>query len=355
VHPSRAEQRVRQFVKAGLHIAVVVPCYNVQEHIREVVHSLPDYVQHIILVNDASRDKTGEIIDQLADARVTAIHLPRNSGVGGAMLAGFAQASATGADIIVKMDGDGQMDPVYLAPLIEPLMLGKADYTKGNRFRSMASLAEMPMLRRIGNAALSFLAKLASGYWNIFDPTNGYLAARRETLELLPTHLIHRRYFFEHSMLIALGIIGAVVVDVPMFARYGTEKTNLRISRVLFEFPWHLVKGFLRRIWLRKVLYSLTMEAILGFFGVLFILVGGTFGLIELVHYAIKLRTPAPAGTVMTAALPIFLGFQMVINAILLDVQSVPAMPLCEKLSDQSLLEASNAVSHEVNLSGGCN
>ena len=331
LNPSRAEQQVRRMVESGLRVAVVVPCYNVQEHVVGVVQTMPDYVHDIILVNDASQDQTGTLIDQLSNERIHAIHLPHNRGVGGAVLAGFAKASELGADIIVKMDGDGQMDPNYLPLLIEPLMMGKADYTKGNRFRSVLSLAQMPMVRRLGNAGLSFLIRLASGYWNVFDPSNGYVAARREVLEMLPLEIIHRRYFFESSMLIALGILGAVVLDIPMHARYGIEKSNLRIGLVLFKFPLHLTIGFVRRILLRKILYSLTMEAILSIFGVILIMAGTVFGVVEFVNYAIIQRTPAPAGAVMTAALPVFLGFQMLMNAILLDIQSVPSVPLCDR------------------------
>jgi len=175
---SRAEQRVRQLVNSGLRIAVVAPCYNVQEHIVDVVTGIPDYVGYIILIDDCSTDRTGELADILANDRVIVLHLPRNGGVGAAMMAGFSKAAEMGADIVVKLDGDGQMDPHYLPTLVEPLLLGKADYTKGNRFRNALLLAEMPTVRRIGNAVLSFMNKSASGYWNVFDPTNGYIATR---------------------------------------------------------------------------------------------------------------------------------------------------------------------------------
>lgn len=350
---SRIEHQLRQMSKSGLRIAVVVPCYNVQEHLAGFVHTIPDYVHDLILVDDGSLDDTGKLIDQLSDERTIALHLPQNCGVGGAVLAGFAKASALGSDVIVKMDGDGQMDPSYLPLLIEPLLIGKADYAKGNRFRSALSLAEMPMARRIGNAVLSFLTKLASGYWNVFDPTNGYIAVRREIIDMLPAKMIHRRYFFESSMLITLGILGAVVVDVPMAARYGTEESDLRIGRAMIEFPARLTAGLIRRLWLRKILFSLTMEAVLGSFGSILILAGAIFGVAEFIRYAIVEHLPAPAGTVMTAALPLFLGFQMVMNAILLDIQSVPVMPLCERLRDQYSPDSTEVVEQKVSVSGG--
>lgn len=329
--PFRAEQRLRQVTNGRLRIAVVVPCYNVQEHIVELVETLPDYITNVILVDDGSQDRTPQLIDQLSGDRVIAIHLPRNRGVGGAMLAGFEVAAELGADVIVKMDGDGQMDPQYLPALIEPLILGNADYTKGNRFRNALLPSEMPLVRQIGNAVLSFLNKVASGYWNVFDPTNGYIATRRELIDMLPSGWIHRRYFFESSMLIALGVLGAVVVDVPIAARYRMEKSNLRISRTLVEFPIQLCRGIMRRIWYRKILYSLTMEALLGVFGTVLFSMGVIYGLYSFIKFTVNQHIPSPAGVVMTAALLILLGFQMILNAILLDIQSVPTTPLCER------------------------
>jgi dolichol-phosphate mannosyltransferase len=329
----RAEQRVRKSVNSGLSIAVVVPCYNVDQHIVDVVNGIPDYVRYIILVDDCSSDRTGELIDLLSSDRIQVMHLPQNGGVGAAVMAGFTKASERDADIIVKLDGDGQMDPLYLVPLIEPLLSGKADYTKGNRFRNALLLAEMPTVRRIGNAVLSFLNKSASGYWNVFDPTNGYIAIRREIVDMLPPRWIHRRFFFESSMLIALGILGAVVRDVPIPARYGQEKSNLRIGRILFEFPIQMSLGLLRRIWYRKILYSLTMEALLGIFGCLFFFVGLAYGIYGFAEYTLLRHIPSPTGVIMAAALLMLFGFQMILNAILLDIQSVPWSSLCDSLA----------------------
>ncbi len=331
----RAEQRVRQLANGGLSIAVVVPCYNVQDHIVEVVETIPDYVSNIVLINDGSSDRTGELIDRVACDRVTGIHLSQNRGVGEAMLTGFAKAAELGADVMVKMDGDDQMDPHYLPLLIEPLLFGKADYAKGNRFRNALLPSDIPTIRRVGNAVLSFLNKAASGYWNVFDPTNGYIAIRREIFDMLPAQWIHRRFFFESSLLIALGIMGAVVLDVPIPARYGVEKSNLRIIRTLFEFPLRMFSGLIRRVWFRKILYSLTMEALLAIFGALFFFLGLTYGLYEFTQFTLIRNTPSPPGIVMGAALLMLFGFQMMLNAILLDIQSVPHSPLCDRLEIQ--------------------
>src|SRR2546429_6486109 len=331
-NPLRAAQRIRQMADSGLRIAVVVPCYNVQDHIIDVVETIPDYVTNVVLVNDGSNDRTAELIDRVACDRVTGIHLSQNRGVGEAMLKGFAKAGEMGAQVLVKLDGDGQMDPYYLPLLVEPLLLGKADYAKGNRFRNALLPSEMPTVRRIGNAVLSFLNKSASGYWNVFDPTNGYIAIRREIVEMLPAQWIHRRFFFESSMLIALGIMGAVVLDVPIPARYGLEKSNLRIIRTLFEFPLRMSLGLIMRIWFRKILYSLTMEALLAIFGASFFFLGLAYGLYEFTQFTLIRNTPSPPGIVMGAALLMLFGFQMVLNAILLDIQSVPRSPLCDRL-----------------------
>ncbi len=265
INLAHAESVVRRALAGGLRIAVVVPCYKVTQHIESVLLTMPDYVTDVVLVDDASPDQTGELLDRLQKrqpGRVHVLHLPVNRGVGGAVLAGFQKALELNADVIVKLDGDGQMDARYMPALIEPLIMGKADYTKGNRMSSALSLAEMPIMRRLGNAVLSFFIKISSGYWNVIDPANGYVAIRREVLELLPFELVHPRYFFESSMLIALRVLRAVVLDVPMDARYRGEKSNLNPVRILIEFPWQLLVGFMRRIWLTKILYSLTIEAL---------------------------------------------------------------------------------------------
>ena len=335
---SRAETFVRKMVAAGLSIAVVIPCYNVKAHIIEVVNTLPNYVKHIILVNDASVDDTPQLLEKLkqeynsSQQQVHVIHLPVNQGVGGAVIAGFEKALALDAHIIVKMDGDGQMDPDNMCLLIEPLVNGKADYTKGNRLLNALTLANMPLVRRLGNAVLSFLTKISSGYWNMIDPVNGYLAIRREVLELLPFEMIHKRFFFESSMLIALRIIRAVVVDVPMDARYGIEKSNIRLIRVMVEFPYELTKGFIRRVWLTKILHSLTIEAILGICGLGLISLSLIYGFIKGWQAITSPYISLTSGVLLAVALPMFLGFQMLMNALLLDIQSVPRTPLCEKL-----------------------
>lgn len=258
--------QIYQAVNSGLSIAVVVPCYQVERTITEVVSQIPDYVKHIILVDDASPGNTPKILDKLCYGRIEVVHLPSNLGVGGATIAGYERALALGADVIVKLDGDGQMDPTRMGALIDPILNGKADYTKGNRFLHSRQLRSMPVVRRIGNIGLSFLVKLASGYWNIFDPSNGYTAINGTVFTLLERPRIHHRYFFETSMLIELGLQKAVVRDVSMPAFYGDEKSQLSEMKSLFDFPPKLFLASLRRILIQYFIRDFSAVS-LGFLG----------------------------------------------------------------------------------------
>src|SRR5512138_9444 len=223
-------------------IAAVIPCYRVEREIQSVLRAVPGYIRHIIVVDDGSPDATADLVAASAkqDQRILLIRHLSNQGVGGAMVTGYRKALELGAQIVVKIDGDGQMDMHHLPALLKPLIEGQADYTKGNRFRDFQSLQKMPVMRRIGNMGLAFLAKAATGYWNLFDPTNGFSAIRSEALAELPLEKIDRSYYFETSMLANLYLIGAVVRDVPMPARYKGEVSSLLIHRILFEFPQKL-------------------------------------------------------------------------------------------------------------------
>ena len=315
---------------ANVHVAVVVPCYKVERSIEAVVAGMPEYIRSIILVDDASPGETPQILDYLAKeqpGRVFVVHLPQNQGVGGATLAGWEQAVRMNAEIVVKMDGDGQMDPEYLPDLLEPLLFGKADYSKGNRFHTSDVLGKMPLVRLIGNAGLSFLNRLASGYWKTLDPTNGYFAIRAELIPRLAKKRISPRYFFESSLLIELGILRAVVRDVPMRTIYGEEQSHLSVKKALLEFPPKLFAGFLRRVFYNKFLFDTSPDFLLGCVGLLLLLGGITWGVIKYIQFA-ALGIPATAGTVMFSALPSILGFQMCLTALQMDFLSVPSVPL---------------------------
>ncbi len=314
-------------------IAIIIPAFRVERDIEIVLAGLPTYIKYIIVVDDASPDSTADLITALAqkDIRLTLIRHSQNQGVGGAMVSGFRKAIELGAQIAVKLDGDGQMDATYIPALITPLIQGRADYVKGNRFRDFASLQKMPLIRRVGNLGLSFLTKAATGYWNIFDPTNGFFAIRTEILEQLPLEKIDRRYFFETSMLANLYLINAFVMDVPIPARYGNETSHLSIRRSLFEFPIKLLRTFFRRILLNYYIYDFSITSLYIVSGTPLLLFGLIFGGVKWIQYASQ-NIPAPTGTVMLPTLSVILGIQILLSAIENDMKSNPRQPLSSPL-----------------------
>jgi dolichol-phosphate mannosyltransferase len=314
-------------------IAAVIPCYRVERDIQSVLKKIPSYIKHIIVVDDASPDSTADLVTAFAEAdpRIVLIRHPSNRGVGGAMVTGYRKALELEAQVVVKIDGDGQMDMEHLPKLLTPLIEGRADYTKGNRFRDFASLQQMPLIRRVGNMGLAFLAKAATGYWNMFDPTNGFNAIRSEVLTQLPLDKIDPTYFFETSMLANLYLIGAVVKDVPMPARYQGEVSSLLIHRILFEFPPKLFSTFLQRLVLKNFIYDFSMGSVYLLAGLPLLLFGLMFGIYKWIQYA-SIGVPAPTGTVMLPTLSVLLGIQLLLSAIEIDLRSVPTEPLSHSL-----------------------
>jgi glycosyltransferase involved in cell wall biosynthesis len=314
-------------------IAVVIPCYRVAAEIGALIVSLPRFLKYIIVVDDASPDETAGIVQEAAkkDRRVILIRHEKNEGVGGAMLTGFCKALELNAQIVVKIDGDGQMDPALLPNFLMPIIQERADYTKGNRFRDFQALQRMPAIRRIGNMALSFLTKAATGYWNLFDPTNGFVAIHSKVLAQLPLRQIDRTYFFETSMLANLYLLGAVVKDVPMPARYEGEVSNLSVRRTLIEFPIKLFKTFLRRLVLKNLIYDFSMASIYILTSLPLLLFGLIFGISKWAQYS-ALQQPAPTGTVMLPTLSVILGIQFLIAAIEIDLRSTPTEPISPHL-----------------------
>ncbi|MDT5269441.1 MAG: hypothetical protein QOH49_1627 [Acidobacteriota bacterium] len=304
-------------------IAVVIPAYNEERHVGDVLRSMPDYVDHIIAVDDCSADETAAIIRACVDARVVPLSTPSNSGVGGATLTGYVKALELGCEVIVKMDGDGQMSPEHLPLLLDALVEQGYDYAKGNRFMAGASLALMPRHRLFGNVVLTFANKVASGYWHIFDPQNGYTAIRADVLRRLDFGSINRRYFFENDMLIGLNLSNARVRDVAIPARYGDEHSDLNALHAGFKFPLLFAPRLCRRIYRKYVLHDFSPIALFLFAGLLLMAWGALFGAY---HWALSVSTghPATTGTVMLAVLPFILGFQLVLQAVVLDIQETP-------------------------------
>jgi dolichol-phosphate mannosyltransferase len=306
-------------------IAVVIPCYNVANHIEEVIRNLPDTISWIITVNDCSKDDTEKILLRLQPENKKIIYVKHetNQGVGGSMLSGFQKSMELNCDITIKIDGDNQMDSSLIPQLIKPIFENKADYTKGNRFRDIKALKKMPAIRRIGNLGLSFMIKAASGYWNIFDPNNGFIAISKEMLKTMNLTKIHKRYFFESSMLIELYHADAVIQEIPMKARYGDEVSNLSVTKALFGFPPKLLKGFLRRILIKYFLFDFNIASVYILFGVPLFLFGFIYGLINFVKYA-NANIVAPTGTVVIPTLLIILGFQLLLSALNYDITNYP-------------------------------
>jgi glycosyltransferase involved in cell wall biosynthesis len=314
-------------------IAAVIPAYRTEREIQSVLQGIPAFIRHIIVVDDASPDSSADLVSAAAkrDKRITLLRHEKNQGVGGAMVTGFKKALEFGAEIVIKLDGDGQMDPQYIPALLTPLAAGEADYAKGNRFRDFGSLQQMPFIRRIGNLGLSFLTKAATGYWNIFDPTNGYFAIRAEMLAQLPLDKIDKGYYFETSMLSHLYLLDAFVQDVTIPARYRNEVSSLSIRRVLFEFPYKLSRTLLRRFVLKYFIFDFSMISIYLLTGIPLLLFGLIFGITKWIHYY-KLGITAPTGTVILPTLSVILAIQILLSAIEIDLNATPRKAISKAL-----------------------
>ncbi len=304
-------------------IAVVVPAYNEAQHIGQVLGTMPDYVDHVIAVDDCSSDGTFEAIVACADPRTVACRTPVNVGVGGATLTGYRRALELACDVVVKMDGDGQMPPEYLQHLLDAVTEQGYDYAKGNRFLAGESLALMPKHRLFGNVVLTFVNKLASGYWHIFDPQNGYTAITCAALRRLDFDDIHARFFFENDMLIALNLHNFRVRDIAIPARYGNEVSDLNPFKISVTFPLLFIPRLWRRIYQKYVLHDFSPIALFLFAGLLLFAWGALFGAY---HWAMSIQTgrATPTGTIMLSVLPLILGFQLILQAIVLDIQETP-------------------------------
>ena len=309
-------------------VAAVIPCYREKASILEVLKRFPDSVNYIIVVDDACPDDTGSFVrERCSDDRVIVIRHEKNAGVGGATLTGYQKAIELGADIIVKVDGDGQMDPNMIGLLIRPILGHQADYAKGNRFFRLSGLSDMPKLRLVGNLALSFASKMSSGYWKIFDPTNGFTAIHAKVVKELPIDKIDPTYFFESDMLFHLNIARAVVADVPIQAIYGDESSSLKISRILMPFMGKHVGNLVRRIFYSYFLRDFSIASIELIFGAGLLAFGGIFGIASW-YESVSTGIAAATGVIILAALPFLIGSQLIISFLNFDVQNQPDSPI---------------------------
>jgi glycosyltransferase involved in cell wall biosynthesis len=329
-------------------IAVIIPCYRVAATIAAVVAGIDDAVWRIYCVDDASPDDTATALQSVAkgDARVRVVSRAVNGGVGAAVLDGYAAARADGADVLVKIDGDGQMNPEFISAFAAPILAGEADYVKGNRFFNIEVVKRMPGRRLIGNAGLSFLTKMSSGYWDIFDPTNGYTAIHAGVSALLPADRIHHRYFFESDMLFRLGTLRARIIELPIDAFYGDEVSHLNVWHCLLTFPFLHIRNMLKRIIYGYFLRNFSSASLNLVIGLLLILLGGGYGGYMWWKNA-ETGTFASAGTVMLSALPFLTGMQLVLSFLTYDMQMTPSSPIHPYLARKRVLSVPTAKINE--------
>jgi len=239
----------------GKRVAVVVPAYNEERFIADVIKGIPEYVDRIYVVNDASTDNTAQIAEGLAknNPRVTVKTLEKNTGVGGAITAGHRLALEENMDAVAIMAGDNQMLPEYLPAFLEPVINGVADYAKGNRMSCKQHYYGMPRFRRFGTNLLTFLTRISSGYWHINDPQNGYTVINNSALSKIPLNRVYKGYAFENDMLVRLNIIGARVVDVPHPAIYNGQNSKINYPSFIIKTSWMLLTSWVWRLWVKYI------------------------------------------------------------------------------------------------------
>lgn len=301
----------------------IIPTYRARETICDVVRGALRYVDVVIVVDDACPDASGDLVKQTfrAHPSVQVIQRPKNGGVGAATKTGLERALDLAMDVIVKIDSDGQMDPSYIPSIIE-LFVGDPNlaFVKGNRFFDSRVLARMPAIRLFGNSLLSLFSKFASGYWNVLDPTNGYLAFNGRLLPAVNWNGFADCYFFEISVLCEFGLKHAAIAEMEMETIYGQELSSLSIWRTMFAFPPKLGRLFLRRLLLQYFVFDINLASLYTLLG----LALGGFGVgFAIFQWSQTITTgiPRTTGTVMLAVLPFLMGFQLVLNALLYDVQ----------------------------------
>jgi dolichol-phosphate mannosyltransferase len=318
--------------KYAYDVAVVIPSYKVTRHIMDVLATIGPECQRIFVVDDACPDNSGKFVfERTQDPRVSVLFHEQNQGVGGAVMTGYAAAVADGAQVIVKIDGDGQMDPQLLDIFVQPILRGEADYTKGNRFYNLESLRSMPAMRLLGNAILSFLSKISTGYWGLFDPTNGYTAIHAAVARHLPVEKISKRYFFETDVLFRLNTLRACIVDVPMEAIYADETSHLKISKIITEFFYKHLRNTIKRIFYNYYLRDMSLASLELPLGLVMILFGVGYGGYHW-YQSLQANMVTPAGTVVLSAISLVMGLQLLLAFIGFDIANVPAKPIHHSL-----------------------
>jgi glycosyltransferase involved in cell wall biosynthesis len=240
-------------VYKGKKIAIAVPAYNEETFIAEVIETMPSFVDRIYVTNDASRDNTGNILSNIASDKLVVVNHNQQMGAGAAMLSSYKRACADKMDVVAIMAGDGQMDPAILDKILDPVVEGKADYSKGNRLSVPQHKKGMSAWRAFGNFLLTYLTRIASGYWHISDPQNGYTSISRAVLERVDLNKVETGFAFENDLLVKLHVCGARVANVPHPARYRGEHSKIKYLHFMVTTSWLLFKDFLWRLWVEYV------------------------------------------------------------------------------------------------------
>lgn len=301
----------------------MIPSFRASLTVCDVVLAALPYADVVIVVDDACPERCGDLVAQRfeGDDRVIVLKNAKNGGVGAAAKAGFEKALELDAEFVVKIDADGQMDPAYIPGMIAILSEDpNIAYVKGNRFFRADVIKKMPALRLFGNSVLSLLVKFSSGYWNILDPTNGYFAFSGEALRQVERQMFADRYFFEISILCALGLHRAAIAEVETATIYGEERSSLSIAKVLWEFPRRLFSAFLRRVLLQYFIFDVNLGTLYLLFGFIFSAAGVVLGAFEW-QQAIVTQVGRPVGSVMLVVVTLLVGFQLMLNSLMYDVQ----------------------------------
>jgi glycosyltransferase involved in cell wall biosynthesis len=305
----------------GKRVAVVVPAFDEEGLIATTLAGIPEFVDRVIVVDDASRDGTAAAAAGIGDERVEVITHEQNRGVGAAIVTGYQRALAEGADVTCVMAGDNQMDPDDLQAIAGPVARDEVDYAKANRLFTGRAWELIPRNRYLGNAVLSLLTKIASGYWHVADSQSGYTAVSRRALELLDLDRIYPRYGFPNDMLVHLNVINARVRDVQSRPVYGVGETSgIRLSRVIPAISWLLTKAFFWRMREKYVIRDFHPLVFFYFFGLLFSLLGLVLGATVTI-----LRiggNELSVGTVVLVALLLIAGLLFTLFAMLFDMES---------------------------------
>jgi len=308
-------------VLEGKRVVVVVPAHDEEALVGETIHGIPQFVDRIYVVDDGSSDATAERARGVGDSRVEVLAHERNCGVGAATVTGYRRALQDGSDVIAVMNGDNQMDPADLEELVRPVALGQLDYAKANRLFTGQAWKLIPRTRYLGNAVLSMLTKIASGYWHVADSQSGYTAISRPMLAQLDLDRVYTRYGFPNDMLVHLNVWNARVRDVPSRPVYGVgERSGMRYRHVVPRISWLLLRGFCRRLWEKYVIRDFHPLVFFYLFGLLATSAGVILGAV-VVGYRIA-GYPVTVGTVVLIALLVLSGSQFTLFAMWFDMES---------------------------------